>query len=885
MSNISNKVNNNFWKSVNQFRGIIEISRLKNYLLTLVFLKFITEETKKNKNFQFCIPTELNFDTLLELSYNPFLGDEINKKLNLIAELHPTLREVINFNDFNQITIVRDIKINTEPLRYLIGLIHSSDRNFDFNNSDETNVWAELFDAIVLKFAEQSGKSFTDMTTPTEVNLIISKLLDIHESNDNISIYDPTCGIGNSFVSIAENYNNNISFFGQEIIYELVSIAKMNLIIHGIESFEILEGDVLNNPKFLDCNNQLKKFDYVVSNPPFGVKNWNRNNELDLFNRWNSYTGIPSNNNADFAFILHVLESLKHGGKAVVIIPHGVLFRGGTDSNIRKYLIDSGYLKGIIGLPSKLYFGTGIPSCMMVLEKSEFENNEGLFLIDASSEFVKDNFTNKLTADGVNKIIEIWSNQIQVSEFSRFISKEEIVENDYNLNIPRYLSNTDDFQIPEDSKLVELNDLLVSVPKIRTENDFGRVVRISDLSDNTFLYQISLDSLTKIDVNRTFYKIVKPALLLSKRFNKLKPSFCDASVDNPVFISPDIEAFCISNDRIDLSYLILQLNTDYVAKQAESFSVGSTMPSLSRQDFFKIKIIVPDLSTQESIIRQKALAEGAKIQSDKSKIEAFQLQNTIDALLKERMNDFQWKLHDIRNGELLNLKGQVVALEMYADANPKFFNHIIDEESNTTMISSIKEIYSSVQKLAVILSDLYDTSDNVSVKEDIDILVFLNDFCEQQLGNNGNLFEIDYSDIEKIKIDFDIIDLVISVNKNDLNRIFTNIFENAVRHGGFGESNQSNNIKIELSLDPKKEIISIAVLNNGKPSKISELDYFADGGKAGSSSNSGKGGHIIKVLTERNNGKVFQNNYTVEEAGGYTFEVGVQFNYKLFYEL
>lgn len=885
MSNISSKVKSYFWNSLNQFRGIIEMSSLKNYLLTLVFLKFITEETKKNKDFQFSLPAELNFDSLTELANNPYLGDEINKRLRRIAELHPSLRDVIDFNDFNDITSVRDSRTNTEALHDLIRLIHSSDKSFDFNNSDETKIWPELFDSIVLMLAELSGKSFRDMTTPTEVNLIISKLLNIQENEDNISIYDPTCGIGNSFVSIAENYENHINFFGQEIVDELVSAAKMNLIIHGIESFEILEGDVLNAPKFIENGNQLKKFDYVVSNPPFGVKNWNRNNEFDYYNRWNSNTGIPSNNNADLAFVLHVLESLKFGGKAVVIIPHGVLFRGGAELNIRKYLIQRGYLKGIIGLPSKLYFGTGIPSCMMVLEKSEIESSDGVFLIDASSEFVKDNFTNKLTADGVNKIIETWSNQIQVPEFSRSISKEEIVENDYNLNIPRYLSNTDDFKIPEDSELVELNNLLVSVPKIRTENEFGRVVRISDLSDNSFLYQISLDSLTKTDVNRTFYKIVKPALLLSKRFNKLKPSFCDASHDNPVFISPDIEALCISNDRIDLSYLILQLNTDYVAKQAESFSVGSTMPSLSRQDILKIKVIVPNLSTQESIIRQKALAEGAKIQSDKGKIEAFQLQNTIDALLKERMNDFQWKLHDLRNGELLNLKGQVIALEMYADANPQFFNHIIDEESNTTMVSSIKEIYNSVQKLAVILSDLYDTSDNVSIKEDIDILVFLKDFCEQQLGNNGNLFEIDYSDIEKIKIDFDIIDLVVLVNKNDLNRIFTNIFENAARHGGFGESSQINKIKIELSLDSKKEIISIAILNNGKPSKISELDYFADGGKAGSSSNSGKGGHIIKVLTERNNGKVFQNNYTVEEAGGYTFEVGVQFNYKLFYEL
>lgn len=254
MLNISSKVNSNFWKSLDQFRGVIEISRLKNYLLTLVFLKFLTEETKKNENFQFSIPAELYFDTLMELLINQYFGDVINKNLNSIAELHPQLKGVINFNDFNDIIGTRDSKRNSEVLDNLIRLINFSTDGFEINNTVETKFWTELFDSIVLMFAELSGKSFLDMTTPKEVNLIISKLLNIQKREDNISVYDPTCGIGNSFISIAENYENHFSFFGQEIVDELVGIAKMNLIIHGIKSFEILEGDVLNNPKFLEKN-------------------------------------------------------------------------------------------------------------------------------------------------------------------------------------------------------------------------------------------------------------------------------------------------------------------------------------------------------------------------------------------------------------------------------------------------------------------------------------------------------------------------------------------------------------------------------------------------------------------------------------------------------
>ncbi len=882
---MSSKVSEDFWNSLNQFKGIIEMNSLKNYLLTLVFFKYLTEESKSGRDLLFHIDVDSNFDSILKLTDNYFVGEQLNRYLHKIAISNDLLNGVINFVDFNQIGNLKDGKIQSEVLYNVINLINSSVEDLISENGSKSKVYVDLFDFIVLMFAESSGKSFIDTTTPVAINHIISRLLDIQENSYNVSVYDPTCGIGNTLVTVAENTNNQLHLFGQDMSNEMVAIATMNLLIHGLYPFEILSGDVLNSPKFIKSDNEVKKFDFVVSNPPFNLRSWNNNPEFDIFNRWNSVTGVPSNTSADFAFILHVFASLKEGGKAVIVVPHGVLFRGGSDANIRKYLIQNGYLTGIIGLPGKLYFGTGIPTCMIVLEKNKNIWSRGVFIMDASSEFIKDKFTNIITADGVDKIIDSWANKKQVSEFSRLVTVKEIVDNGYNLNIPRYLVNINESKIPENSTIVELSDLLTSLPKIRSNKDFGSTIKISDLSDNPFFFTISIDKLSVGEVNRSFYKITEPALLISKRFNRLKPSFCSASFDNPVFISQDIEAFIFNYDILDLTYLILQLNSDFVTKQAESLSIGSIMPSLSRKDIFQLKIILPNLPEKGSIILQRALAESAKIQSDKSKIETFQLQNTIDSLLKERMNDFQWKLHDIRNGELLSLKGQIVALEMYADANPNLFTSVIDDETETTVLSSIKSIYESAQKLAIILSDLYDVSDNVSIKEDINILDFITNFCANQMANNNNLFEIDYSDVEKIKRDYDITQLLINVNKNDLLSIFNNIFENAIRHGGFADSNLVNKIKIELSLDSKKEIISIAVLNNGKPSNISEIDYFADGGKAGITSNSGKGGHIVKVLTERNNGKVFQNNYTIDEATGYTFEVGVQFNYKLFYEL
>ncbi len=883
MSDNRDSLGNIFWKSLNQFRGLVDLNSLKKYLMTLIFLKYITEESKNNKDNNFFIPKNCDFDSLLEFKDSNKLGEEINSRLRRIAKENRILDGVINFVDFKAQNIFGTTNLPANIFSNLLVSINSFAVNSNVLSSNNNSIWSDLFEYLFVKIAEADGKRNPDISTPKEITELISKLINLNSDNNNISIYDPTCGSARLLLSLSKQVKNKADFYGQEINSEQVFLAKINLFLHGVNDFHIEGGDVLNSPHFLELNGEVKKFDYVVANPPFNVRMWNHHQGDDIFNRWNSKTGIPPINSGDYAYLLHIVNSLKENGTAACIVTNGVLFRGGSEKNIRKYLVDNGFIKGIIGLPENLFYGTGIPCSILILGNQSNRNN--IFIIDASSEFLSERFLNKLLPENINHIADVWESRKEENEFSRLVSYNEILENDYNLNIPRYLVSIEEFSIPKDSKVNTLSNLLIPVPRIRINNEFGKSIKISDLSNDSFLYDIDIDTLTLGEVNRNFMKLETPALLISKRFNKLKPSFCRASSENPVFFSPDIEAFSLLNNSVDLSYLMLQLNSDFVLKQVESLSIGALMPSLSRADLLKIKIVIPNLETQDSIIRQKALAEGARIQSDKSKIETFQLQNTIDTLLKERMNDFQWKLHDIRNGELLNLKGQIVTLEMFADANPTLFDKIVDVDTKGTIHSAIKNIYTSVQKIAVIISDLYDTSDNTSVKEDIDILVFINDFCKNQIKNNGNLFEIDTTDIDKIKNDFKIIDLIISINKKDLQRVFTNIFENAIKHGDFNDSNKVNKIKMGLSLDPKKEIITITVLNNGKPSKINALDYFADGGKAGLTSNTGKGGHIVKVLTERNNGNVFQNNYTIEEADGYTFEVGVQFKYKLVDEL
>jgi type I restriction system adenine methylase HsdM len=885
MSSIKDSLSQNFDNLFDNYRGSMDFTFFKNYVITLVFLKFISEKNKANNTFNIIIPKNCDFDSLLKFKNQRVLGSEINNCLNQIANANPALYNVINYIDFNNQNVFGGEQNSFIILRDILELIISYGKNIDSSSNNDSR-WADLFEYVMQKYSDYYGKSHSDISTPKEVSELISKLINVKSHNKKISIYDPTCGSGKLLISVSNQVNHETEIFGQEINSEQVFLAKLNLIIHGISNFQIEKGDVLNEPWFLDSNNYLRKFDYVVANPPFNLRMWNHNQGDDYFHRWNSSTGIPPINCGDYAFLLHIVNSLNNNGIGACIVSHGSLFRGGSEVTIRKYLIENGFIKGIVGLPAKLFSGTGIPSSILILENKPDVNKNDIFIIDASSEYLSDRFSNRLMPENIEKILDVWLNRKEVSGFSRFVSIDEIVENEYNLNLPRYLVKIDEFVVPEDSKVVELSSLLYSVPRNRANNEIGKLVKISDLSNDSFLYTIELDSLNSGEANRNFLKLTSPALLISKRFNKLKPSFYNASSDNPVFISPDIEAFAIIKEHsIDLSYLILQLNSDLVKKQAESYSEGAVMPNLRRQDLLKLKIVVPNMETQKSLVRQRALAEGARIQSDKSKIESFQLQSTIDTLLKERLNDFQWKLHDIRNGELLNLKGQVVALEMFAEDNPSLFDKVIDVDNNSTVLSSIKEIYSSVQRLATFLSDLYNVSDGVGQKEEIDILEFINEFCLNQLETNGNLFEIDYSDISSIKNDFNVEALLISVNKTDLNSIFSNIIGNAIRHGGFTVSNKINKIKVSISLDTKSEYLTIAVLNNGIASNISEIDFFADGGKAGLTANSGKGGHIIKVLTERNNGKAFQNNYSNGEAGEYTFEISVQFDYKKSYGL
>ena len=298
-------------------------------------------------------------------------------------------------------------------------------------------------------FATESGKSKGQFYTPSEVSRIMAKIIGVISSKSkDTSAYDPTAGSASLLIKVNDESNGNLSLYGQEMDVATASLARMNMILHNCPGAMIVQGNTLANPKFLN-GSELKKFDYFVSNPPFSFSAWMNGLEdpiNDPYSRFKDF-GIPPAKNGDYAFLLHAIQSLKPNGKGAIILPHGVLFRGNAEAEIRKNLIQRGYIKGIIGLPANLFYGTGIPACIIIIDKEKVSERKGLFIIDASKGFAKDGNKNRLREQDIHKIVDTFNKQIEIHKYSRFVLLKEIQEKEYNLNIPRYIDNSEDEDI------------------------------------------------------------------------------------------------------------------------------------------------------------------------------------------------------------------------------------------------------------------------------------------------------------------------------------------------------------------------------------------------------------------------------------------------------
>lgn len=443
------------WKSCDELRGGMDASQYKDYILVLLFIKYLSDKVK-SENSIIDLPPSATFDAMVELKNDPEIGDKINKQI-IGGIVENTPFGLKDFPDFNDDEKLGKGKEQVQRLTKLIGIFQNEALNFSSNSATDDDLLGDAYEYLMRHFATESGKSKGQFYTPAEVSRVLAKVIGVKNARSaSETVYDPTCGSGSLLLKVADEAPMKITVFGQEMDNATYNLARMNMWMHNYESADIQKGNTLAAPAFLNENDSLRRFDYVVANPPFSSKSWtnglldDKNRLADLYERFRGY-GVPPAKNGDYAFLLHILKSLKSNGKAAVILPHGVLFRGNAEAAIRENIIQRGYIKAIIGLPANLFYGTGIPACIIVLDKEEAEERKGIFMIEASRGFVKDGNKNRLRERDIHKIVDAFNTFANIPKYSRLVLIEEIEANEYNLNIPRYI----DTQEVEDIQNIE----------------------------------------------------------------------------------------------------------------------------------------------------------------------------------------------------------------------------------------------------------------------------------------------------------------------------------------------------------------------------------------------------------------------------------------------
>ena len=378
---------------------------------------------------------------MVALKGQPDVGDLINKKI--IAPLVNANR-LSDFPDFNDDTKLGSGAEKRDRLTNLIAIFENPVLDFSKNRADGDDILGDAYEYLMRHFATESGKSKGQFYTPAEVSRIMAQILGIKNAKTgaDTTVYDPTCGSGSLILKVGDEAGTNVTLYGQEKDAATSALARMNMILHNNPTALIRQGNTLADPKFID-GDALKTFDYVVANPPFSDKRWSTGIDPhnDNYDRFNSF-GVPPAKQGDYAYLLHIVRSLKSTGKGACILPHGVLFRGNAEADIRRALVRKGYIKGIVGLPANLFYGTGIPACIIVIDKEDAQARKGIFMIDASDGFMRDGPKNRLRSQDIHKIVDVFTKQIEITGYSKTVSFDQIEKNEFNLNLPRYIDTT-----------------------------------------------------------------------------------------------------------------------------------------------------------------------------------------------------------------------------------------------------------------------------------------------------------------------------------------------------------------------------------------------------------------------------------------------------------
>ena len=532
------------WKSCDELRGSMDASQYKDYVLVLLFMKYVSDKGGALVE----IPEGGSFGDMKKLKGQSDIGDRINKIIGELAKAND-LNGIITVADFNDDEKLGKGKDKVDRLSNLIEIFENEALDFSGNRAENDDILGDAYEYLMRHFATESGKSKGQFYTPAEVSRIMAKVIDIDKSKSQAeSVYDPTCGSGSLLLKAANESPHGLSIYGQENDNATRALAVMNLWLHGNPDSEVFQGNTLADPLFKNnTTGLLKTFDYAVANPPFSNKNWSNglDAENDIYKRFEGL-GIPPKKNGDYAFFLHFIKSLKSKGKGAVILPLGVLFRGNAEADIRKSIIDRGYIKGIIGLPANLFYGTGIAASIIIIDKENAEHRKGIFVIDASKGFIKDGNKNRLREQDIHQVVDVFNKQLPILKYSRMVPLSEIKgeKNDYNLNIPRYI----DSQEKEDVQNIEAH-LKGGIPK----------QDIEDLEKYWKVYPTLKSTLFKPNKRSDFWDLnvvkdeIKSAIFEHSEFirfsDKMDKVFAKWQKKNTAYLK-DLEEACLPKEVI-----------------------------------------------------------------------------------------------------------------------------------------------------------------------------------------------------------------------------------------------------------------------------------------------------------------------------------------------
>jgi type I restriction enzyme M protein len=485
-------INDAVWRACDTFRGTIDPSQYKDYILVMLFVKYLSDLRKEKlaeyrlryegdearveramSRERFVLPESCDFDHLYAQRKQPDIGERINKALAGIEDANKGKLEGVFRNiDFNNEANLGETKERNVRLVHLLEDFNDERLDLRPSNVGQRDVIGDVYEYLIGNFASDAGKKGGEFYTPAEVSRLLATIV-APQAGDRIC--DPCCGSGSLLIRAGRAVgSDDFALFGQELNASTWALARMNMFLHGLDNARIERGDTVRNPKLVE-DDRLMKFNVVVANPPFSLDKWGADTaEHDTYKRF--WRGTPPKSRGDYAFISHMVETMNESdGRVGVVVPHGVLFRGGSEGLIRQRFIEENLLEGVIGLPANLFFGVGIPAALLFFRRNKTDQN--VFFIDASREYAEGKNQNKLRPEDLEKIVATWRARQDVPKYAHLATPEELKENEYNLNIPLYV---DTF---EEEPPIDLDAVKAEIARIESELAITRAKLAAALQD------------------------------------------------------------------------------------------------------------------------------------------------------------------------------------------------------------------------------------------------------------------------------------------------------------------------------------------------------------------------------------------------------------------